>query len=310
LHPRALRSIRFPAAVALASLLAGCPAFDAPTAPSGSSGAGASGAGGSTGAGTQTTGLPCDVANVLETFSCLGCHGPTPSGGATVSLASYQDLTAQSPAYAGQTMAQRAVARMQDATAPMPPGTSPTVPASDVAIVQAWIDAGYPMGSCGSGGSGGGVVGNDPLNAAPQCSSGRIFSSGGGEDGEGQTGPGMDPGQACIGCHAHNEGPRFSLAGTVYPTGHEPNNCIATEPASLGAIVIVTGANGQQITVPVSGSGNFSYGGSIALPYRAKVVDGQGHERAMAAAQTSGDCNACHTPSGANSAPGRVTMPM
>ncbi len=36
--------------------------------------------------------LPCDVATALS--SCVGCHGPTPSGGAPISLASYADMTA------------------------------------------------------------------------------------------------------------------------------------------------------------------------------------------------------------------------
>jgi mono/diheme cytochrome c family protein len=47
----------------------------------------------------------------------------------------------------------------------------------------------------------------------------------------------------------------------------------------------------------------------LALPYTAKVVQ-NGKTRAMGAAQTSGDCNACHTPTGANGAPGRVTIPI
>jgi hypothetical protein len=34
-----------------------------------------------------------------------------------------------------------------------------------------------------------------------------------------------------------------------------------------------------------------------------------GRERDMAAAQTSGDCNRCHTQNGAMSAPGRIVLP-
>jgi hypothetical protein len=43
-------------------------------------------------------------------------------------------------------------------------------------------------------------------------------------------------------------------------------------------------------------------------PYKAKVTY-MGRERAMVAAQTSGDCNSCHTQNGANSAPGRILLP-
>jgi hypothetical protein len=46
----------------------------------------------------------------------------------------------------------------------------------------------------------------------------------------------------------------------------------------------------------------------VATPFRAKVTY-MGRERDMAAGQTSGDCNACHTQSGAMSAPGRIILP-
>ena len=36
--------------------------------------------------------LPCDVASAIKL--CQACHGPTPSGGAPVALATYADLTA------------------------------------------------------------------------------------------------------------------------------------------------------------------------------------------------------------------------
>ena len=46
----------------------------------------------------------------------------------------------------------------------------------------------------------------------------------------------------------------------------------------------------------------------VMPPFKAKVTY-MGRERAMAATQTSGDCNACHTQNGANSAPGRILLP-
>ena len=35
----------------------------------------------------------------------------------------------------------------------------------------------------------------------------------------------MRPGHACIACHQANDGPDFAIAGTVYATAHEPDNC-------------------------------------------------------------------------------------
>jgi hypothetical protein len=64
-----------------------------------------------------------------------------------------------------------------------------------------------------------------------------------------------------------------------------------------------------------SPSGNFYYpnrnaigsnGKNIALPYRARVVRADGGVVEMRTPQTNGDCNACHTVSGLNSAPGRI----
>ena len=54
--------------------------------------------------------------------------------------------------------------------------------------------------------------------------------------------------------------------------------------------------------------GNFSYRGTVAKPYTAKVTY-MGKERIMVTAQTSGDCNSCHTQTGVNSAPGRIITP-
>ncbi|HSY23238.1 MAG TPA: hypothetical protein VK841_14025 [Polyangiaceae bacterium] len=54
--------------------------------------------------------------------------------------------------------------------------------------------------------------------------------------------------------------------------------------------------------------GNFYSTGSIATPFDAKVLNGS-KERDMVAAQTSGDCNSCHTEQGANGAPGRIMPP-
>lgn len=129
--------------------------------------------------------------------------------------------------------------------------------------------------------------GTDPFSVPAKCSSGSNWTQGD----RGSTN--MHPGKACITCHATNfKAPRFSIAGTVFPTAHEPDDC---NSKVTGVTVVITGADGKVINLPVSStSGNFSYTGTVAKPYKAKVVAG-GKERAMTKAQTDGDCNKCHT---------------
>jgi len=120
----------------------------------------------------------------------------------------------------------------------------------------------------------------------------------------------MHPGRACISCHdTSRDAPSFQIAGTVYPTAHEPDDCNGVSSTS-GAQVVITDANGVVLTLKPNSVGNFYDPGrpTIALPYHAKVLR-NGVERAMTDAQTSGDCNSCHTVDGANGAPGRIMLP-
>jgi hypothetical protein len=119
--------------------------------------------------------------------------------------------------------------------------------------------------------------------------------------------PLMHPGGTCITCHDANGGPSFSIAGTVFPTAHEPDDCDGvTGTATLQ--VVITDANNQTTTLTVNSAGNFYSAAAIATPFSAKVVSGT-RERAMTDTQTSGDCNSCHTVDGANGAPGRIMAP-
>jgi hypothetical protein len=139
---------------------------------------------------------------------------------------------------------------------------------------------------------------SDPFSAAEKCTSGRTWSSG--------QGPTMRPGEACISCHSANNGPRLAVAGTVYPTGHEPNDCEGAGDA--GAVVVITDANGEVHELPVNQAGNFTLSGTLVLPYTARVVVGAA-QRSMGSSQNTGDCNGCHTQSGSNGAPGRIVLP-
>jgi hypothetical protein len=187
-----------------------------------------------------------------------------------------------------QSTAALGLARMQSTPATMPPPPNAPATAAELAVIASWVAAGTPAGSgCG----------------APVCTSMRTWT--GGNEGS----PDMNPGTACIACHARSggEAPGFSIAGTVYPTAHEPDLCYGAASSS-GAQVVITGADGRTLTLAPNVAGNFYSGMAVALPFRAKVVTAAG-ERAMVAAQTSGDCNSCHTQAGANAAPGRIMLP-
>ena len=119
----------------------------------------------------------------------------------------------------------------------------------------------------------------------------------------------MHPGGACITCHdQRNQAPSFTIAGTVFPTAHEPDDCNGASGTTSGAQIVITDANGKITKIAVNSVGSFYLQGSVALPFRAKVVVGT-RERAMFASQKSGDCNSCHTEKGENSAPGRIVLP-
>lgn len=236
---------------------------------------------------TLPTDLPCDVANALLT--CQACHGPTPSANAPMSLASYADLTAQSPQYAGQTEAQRAVARMSGSPSFMPPPPQSPSPQASIDAISAWINAGYPTGTCGS---------------QSVCTSGQNATS--------HESARMDPGQACISCHQSSggEAPMYMFMGTVYPTVHEPDGCIGATPTSYAGVqVVIVDAQGNSFPMTPNSSGNFlASPGGVQLPFTAKVTY-QGREIDMVTPQTNGDCNSCHTETGTNGAPGRIMLP-
>jgi hypothetical protein len=197
--------------------------------------------------------------------------------------------------------------RMQDTVNPMPPKPAAPVPSGDIATFQSWVVAGLPPGSCGSGsGNGSSGSGGGPYDTPVVCTSNTYWTLGDHGD------PLMHPGRACGGCHVVGgkaSGKTFDIAGTVYPTAHEPDDCNGVS----GATVVITDANGQEHSLSVNAAGNFYHSdllgfGKFTVPYHAKVVF-NGKERAMTAAQTVGDCNSCHTEAGANMAPGRILLP-
>jgi hypothetical protein len=240
--------------------------------------------------------LPCDVATLLSN-DCISCHGSPPSGGAPMALNSLAALKAPSLSQPSQSNAQLSIVRMQSATSPMPPSPAPRVSAADIASFAAWVDAGTPAGTCGT-------TGDPAFTAPPQCSSNSYWTNGDTRS------PLMHPGKACIACHAgREEAPTFAIAGTVYPTGHEPDDCNST--GASGAVITVTDSTGAAHALTPNAAGNFyelASGGWPVFPITAQV-NFRGKTRAMQGAVSSGDCNSCHTQSGSSGAPGRIALP-
>ncbi len=245
-------------------------------------------------ASASAKGLPCDVDALLQA-SCRSCHGAKPIGGAPMSLLGYDDLAAPSKSDPSQSYAERSLAEMQAGT--MPIGMA--LASSAVAPFAAWLKAGMPRGTCGADVDAGAA---DPFGTPVMCSSAQQWTFG--DRGSSL----MHPGGACIDCHTRSggEGPVFALAGTVYPTAHEPDDCYGS--SASGVTIEITDALGTVHTLTPNGSGNFSSKSAIRTPYTAQVRY-QGRTRAMATPQRSGDCNGCHTQDGSQDAPGRILLP-
>lgn len=239
----------------------------------------------------NVSGVPCDVADVLAR-KCNSCHGSFLSGGAPNSLTSYEDLASASRTDPAKSFAELSIDRMKETRKPMPP--SGGIDPADVAILERWITAGMPKGSCSAGGK-------SEYDTPEVCTSKEEWTRGNHES------PLMHPGVPCIDCHTQmREGPIYTIAGTLYPTAHEPDDCNGVSSASVK--VVITGADGKVTTLSVNEAGNFFTRTKIAMPYRAKIVSGE-KTREMKDPAKSGDCNTCHSVKGAEKAPGRVMAP-
>lgn len=293
--PVALRSNDMPISVHVRSFFAGAvlaggcigiigPGDDPRTGP-------ASGGGGA----GRATDLPCEVQSLLAR-RCQSCHSGMPPG----PLLSRADLIASSRTDPSKSTAAVALERLLlSTTLRMPPSPLEAAGTQEIAAFRAWVEQGMPEGGCNEPVD----SGTDPYDTPVVCSSERRWTGGNEES------PLMRPGGACIRCHEdEDEGPRFVVAGTVYPTPHEPNDCYGVS-SGTGAEVVVIDAAGVETRLPVNASGNFFLeDSSIQLPYRARV-EHEGRVRVMVEAQTSGDCNGCHTEAGSDNAPGRVFLP-
>jgi mono/diheme cytochrome c family protein len=251
----------------------------------------------------KTTGIPCDVSEVLIT-SCADCHGALLLGGAKSRLLTYEDLTAKSDTDPAQTIAELGLARMRSVAKPMPPDGN--LSDDKIAPLDSWIKAGLPRGSCGEGPvSDSGPPGTDPdaadADPSPVCTSGAYF-----DPTTGKKGPQHEPGTLCVSCHRANNAAVLFAAGTVYPTIREPDECLGTTAANLAVVLI--DSTGQSHNLPVNAAGNFYSKASFPGPLHAMVARGT-DVREMTAPVTDGDCNSCHSEWGVSDTPGRIVPP-
>src|SRR5207244_13191519 len=157
-----------------------------------------------------------------------------------------------------KSVGQLAVERLQATGAlRMPPAPLAGATAAEVAALSNWVQAGAVPTTCGQTVA----VAPNPYDTPVVCSSKTNWTGGNRESAN------MRPGGACISCHSKGEGPRFSIAGTVYPTPHQPDDCNRV-PHSPTAQVVITEANGTAHTLSVNSAGNFYLeSATFAYPY-------------------------------------------
>ena len=268
-----------------------CPPDGGAGASSTASGTGGAGGGGDRGPNE----LPCDVRAVLEEV-CVTCHSSPVTSGALLPLVSRYDFLAKS-SVTEQTVGERAVERMNMASSPMPPKSEPPAPAEHLTVMEQWVAAGMPAGTCGA---------IPPKPAETTCTSGELW------DEKATPTAAMNPGQPCRACHKTKAAAfNYFFMGTVFPTFHEEDLCIS--PPTLGGKIGDPRRGRQRDDDPDAerirqlhverrrGRGPASLQGT---PGREWADTGT-----MTKAQTDGDCNKCHTEQGAEDAPGRLTWP-
>ena len=240
--------------------------------------------------------IPGDVAAILRQ-RCLSCHGDPPLMGVPTPLTGRDDFLRIAATNPAKTVGQMVLAQI-DPAAPlrMPPPPAATLTISERQSLQRWVDAGLPLVCSAQGGQNdGGPATAIDAGAVDAGTFKAVCTSGKQARGNGSQ---MRPGDDCTRCHG------FRVAGTVYPTAHEPNGCYGTS----GVQVVITDSNNMTVTFTSNAAGNF-YGDPIfAYPVHIKITQA-GRERQMLTPVQRTDCNTCHTEAGANLAPGRIMAP-
>jgi hypothetical protein len=271
--------------------------------------------GGGEGGGASKAALPCDVAPIIES-ACLSCHGE-PTSSAPQSLVTVAQWKAPSPSDPSKSNGRVSLERMDGTALPVMPPAGP-LSAADIAVVRAWVEAGMPGGECDP------ATPVDPLlDAAPVCTSMEFWPMGEDEV-PGKDREEMMPGMPCNDCHQNfadygfdEGGDVFALAGTVFPTGHEPDYCSGLDGTAVTDVLVhIEDAAGNVWDLRPNKAGNFMLAQGLTPPYSARVVSNDG-VRVMTYQPTNGDCNLCHTQEGSNGgdpnsgvAPGRIVVPL
>lgn len=211
-----------------------------------------------------------------------------------------------------KTLAQVSVDRMK--AKEMPPAPAAPPEDDEIAAFAAWVTAGTPKNTAActdappDGGAppttmaDGGTTPDGGDAGTGTCTSGVFWTKG--DQGSAE----MHPGEACNACHQKLGGPNLRIAGTVFPSAHEADDCNGSSSTTL--LVRITDAKNQVFDLPLNAAGNFRTVGTQRprAPFKAMLVDGA-KTRAMVGSVTSGDCNSCHTVAGLNGAPGRIMAP-
>jgi len=276
------------------------------TGSTGNAAAGSNASAGATTIDPTASGLPCDVTALLQHY-CVGCHSSPPTGGAPQALTSYDSMVANATTDPTKKIGPLSLELLQSGVMPPKPAAVPS--ATEIAALQTWVNGGMAKATCTTA-IDPGTIAKSPYDTPLQCSSMSNWTQG--DHGSSS----MHPGGKCISCHSMGgDGPIYAIAGTVYATAHEPDDCNGKSTTATGALsVVITDASGAKHTLPVNSVGNFYLKGTIATPYTAEVISGTS-SRVMTHTQTSGDCNSCHTVNGsanatnAVAAPGRIMAP-
>jgi hypothetical protein len=130
--------------------------------------------------------------------------------------------------------------------------------------------------------------------------------------------PTMNPGLDCLSCHSAGSNPPFfandrpwTIAGTVYASPDA-----LADAGQPNVQILVTDANGQQLTLVSNAAGNFYTAEAVAFPLQSLMVQNKTHRMQMDLASPytpipgfpslTGDCNSCHTQPSTFQAPGRL----
>ena len=186
-------------------------------------------------------GLPCEVTALLQHY-CVGCHSSPPVGGAPQPMVSYDNLVATATLDPTQKVGAYSVMLMQTGVMPPKPAAAPS--ATEQAAFAAWVSAGMQKEACTMP-IDAGTVATNPYDTPLKCTSGSTWTRG--DHGSDV----MHPGGACISCHSMGgDGPAYAIAGTVFPSAHEPDDCNGASTSSSGALsVLITEANGKTHTI-------------------------------------------------------------